>query len=224
MTKTLFICTVLFIILSAGNCKKPGTPGPGTPASTYQPTTAGSEWDYITTGSTASNPFINTSYKLTATSKDSSSASGKTYRVFTNSAGANEYYVKVGNDYSRISSLASLTNQVELLYLKENLSVGATWSETKNVTITGAPFAVDVDMVYSVVKNNFDTSFNGNDFKNCIRIKVTPTVTFPTIDENNITYLFAKNVGMIANKVKMKVATLGVNVDTETKLVTYIVK
>lgn len=221
MQKTLFICTILFIVLSAGNCKKPSTPDPG-PASTYQPTTAGSEWNYTTTGSTASGP-VNTTFKLTATSKDSVS-NGKTFRVFTNSAGANEYYVKVGNDYSRISSLASLTNQVELLYLKDNLSAGGSWSEIKSVMITGAPFAVDVNITYSIVSNKFDTSFNGNDFKEVIRIKVTPTTSLITIEENNITYLFAKNVGMIANRVRLKASTLGMDVNTETKLGAFIIK
>lgn len=222
MQKTLFFSTILFIVLTAGNCKKPSNPVPGTPAATYQPTTTGSEWNYTTTGTTASGP-VNTSFKLTATSKDSV-ANGKTFRVFTNSAGANEYYVKVGKEYSRISSLASLTNAVELLYLKDDLSVGATWSEVKSVMITGAPFAVDVNITYSVVKSNFDTSFNGSDFKDCIRIRVKPTVPLLTIDEDNITYLFAKNVGMIANKVRLRVTSLGVNADTETKLVTFVIK
>ena len=223
MQKTLFICTILFIVLSAGNCKKPSNPDPGTPAATYQPTTAGSEWNYATTGTTASGS-ANGTYTLKATSKDSTVATGKTYRVFTNSAGANEYYIKVGKEYSRISSLASLTNAVELLYLKDDLSVGATWSEVKSVMITGAPFAVDVNITYSVVKSNFDTSFNGSDFKDCIRIRVKPTVPLLTIDEDNITYLFAKNVGMIANKVGLTVTSLGVNADTETKLVTFMIK
>ncbi|QNA44648.1 hypothetical protein [Lacibacter sediminis] len=222
MQKTLFICTILSIVLSAGNCKKPSTPDPGTPASTYQPTTTGSEWNYTTTGTTASGP-VNTSFKLTATSKDSVS-NGKTFRVFTNSAGANEYYVKVGNDYSRISSLASLTNAVELLYLKENLNAGASWSEVKSVLITGAPVAIDVNMIYTVERGKFDTTINGTDFKDCIRIRVTPTVTFPTIDENNITYLFAKNVGMIGNKVRLRVNSLAVNVNTETKLGAFVIK
>lgn len=222
MQKTLFICTILSIVLSAGNCKKSSTPDPGTPASTYQPTTTGSEWNYTTTGTTASGP-VNTSFKLTATSKDSVS-NGKTFRVFSNTAGANEYYVKVGNDYSRISSLASVTNQVELLYLKDNLSAGASWSEIKNVVVTGAPFPVDVNINYTVIGSKFDTSFNGNSFKECIRIKVTPTITGLTINENNITYLFAKNVGMISNKVRLKVTMLAMDVDTETKLGAYIIK
>ncbi len=222
MQKSLFICTILFIALSAGNCKKPSTPDPGTPASTYQPTTAGSEWNYTTTGTTASGP-VNTTFKLTATSKDSVS-NGKTFRVFTNTAGANEYYVKVGNEYSRISSLASLTNQVELLYLKDNLNAGGSWSEIKNVMITGAPFAVDVNITYSIIGSKFDTSFNGNNFKEVIRIKVTPTTNLITMEENNITYLFAKDVGMIANKVRLKVSSLGMDVNTETKLGVFIIK
>lgn len=218
MQKTLFICTILFIVLTAGNCKKPSTPDP-TPASTYQPTTTGSEWNYTTTGTTASGS-ANGTYTLKATSKDSIS-NGKTFRVFTNSAGANEYYVKVGNDYSRISSLASLTNQVELLYLKDNLSAGASWSETKNVTVSGNPATVNV--TYTIVGNKFDTSFNGNTFKDCIRIKVNPDIGFP-FQQNDIWYLFAKNVGMIANKVRVKFDLLAVNVDTQTKLETFVIK
>lgn len=218
MQKTLFICTILFIVLTAGNCKKPSTPDP-TPASTYQPTTTGSEWNYITTGTTASGS-ANGTYTLKATSKDSIS-NGKTFRVFTNSAGTNEYYVKVGNDYSRISSLASLTNQVELLYLKDNLSAGASWSETKNVTVSGNPATVNV--TYTIVGNKFDTSFNGNTFKDCIRIKVNPDIGFP-FQQNDIWYLFAKNVGMIANKVRVKFDLLAVNVDTQTKLETFVIK
>lgn len=219
MQKSLFICTILFIVLSAGNCKKPSTPDPGTPASTYQPTTAGSEWNYTTTGTTASGP-VNTTYKLTATSKDSVS-NGKTFRVFSNSSGANEYYVKVGNDYSRISSLASVTSQVELLYLKDNLNAGASWSETKNVTINGN--AVNVNVTYSVIGSKFDTSFNGNAFKQCIRIKVNPDIGLP-FQENNIWYLFAKDVGMIANKIRLKFDLLAMNVDTETKLGAFVIK
>nr|WP_294905540.1 hypothetical protein [uncultured Lacibacter sp.] len=221
MQKTLLFCTILFIVLTAGNCKKPSSPGQ-TDTTSYQPTTVGSEWNYTTTGTTASGP-VNTSYKLTATSKDSS-ANGKTFRVFTNSAGANEYYVKVGNEYSRISSLASVTNSVELLYLKDNLTAGGSWSETKNILVTGAPAAVDVSINYSIVGSKFDTSFGGNDFKEVIRIKVTPSVPLLTFQENNITYLFAKNVGMIANKVRLKSTMLGMDVNTETKLGVYTIK
>jgi hypothetical protein len=218
MQKTLLICAILFVILSAGNCKKPSTPDPGTPTSSYQPTTTGSEWNYTTTGTTASGP-VNTNFKLTATSKDSVS-NGKTFRVFTNSAGANEYYVKVGNEYSRISVFPGLDQRVELLYLKDNLTAGASWSETK--TVTGIP--VPVMVTYTIVGTKYDTSFAGTTFKDVIRVKVLPEVTGLSFQENNIVYLFAKDVGMIANKVRLKSTMLAMDVNTETTLGVFVIK
>lgn len=216
MQKTLFFSTILFIVLSAGNCKKPSNPDPGTPAATYQPTTTGSEWNYTTTGTTASGP-VNTSFKLTATSKDSV-ANGNTFRVFTNSAGANEYYVKVGNEYSRISDFPGMNQRIELLYLKDNLSAGSSWSESKTI----GPVAGTV--TYTIIGTKFDTSFSGNDFKEVIRVKVYPEVPGLTFQENNITYLFAKNVGMISNKVRLKSTMLAMDANTETKLGTFVIK
>ncbi len=216
MQKTLFICTILFIVLTAGNCKKPSTPDTPTETSTYQPTTTGSEWNYTTTGTIASGP-VNTTFKLTATSKDSVS-NGKTFRVFTNSSGANEYYVKVGNDYSRISDFPGMNQQIELLYLKDNLSAGSSWSEMKTI----GPVAGTV--TYTVIGSKFDTSFSGNNFKEVIRIKISPSVPGLTFQENNVTYLFAKNVGMIANKVRLKSTLLAMDADTETKVTTFVIK
>lgn len=218
MQKTLFICTILSIVLSAGNCKKSSTPDPGTTASTYQPTTTGSEWSYTTTGTTASGP-VNTSFKLTATSKDSVS-NGKTFRVFTNTAGANEYYNKSGTDYSRISVFAGLPQPVEVLYLKSNLGAGATWSEVKNVP----GFPVPVNLTYTVVKYNFDTSVNGLAFQDVIRIKVKPEISGLPIEENDISYLFAKDIGMIYNKVVLRINMAAMNVNTETILKTFTIK
>lgn len=218
MQKTLLFCSILLIVLTAGNCKKPASPDQPADTASYQPTTTGSEWNYTTTGTTASGP-VNTSFKLTATSKDSS-ASGKTYRVFTNSAAANEYYVKVGNEYSRISVFPGLDQSVELLYLKDNLSAGANWSETK--TVTGVPFPVKV--TYTMTRPKFDTTISGILFKEVISIKVFPEVTGLTFQENDITYLFAKNVGMIANKVRLKSTMLAMDVNTETKLGVFTIK
>ncbi|HTH31670.1 MAG TPA: hypothetical protein VL946_09985, partial [Lacibacter sp.] len=63
-----------------------------------------------------------------------------------------------------------------------------------------------------------------NNFKECIRVKVTPTVPGLIINENNITYVFAKNVGMILNKIRFKVTMLAMDVDTETKLGAFVIK
>jgi hypothetical protein len=222
MQKTIILlCLMLYITLSSSNCKKKSSPQPAA-NDTYQPTTAGSEWNYSTTGTTTSGS-VNIAYKLTATSTDSA-ANGKTYRVFTNTAGVNEYYVKTGNDYFRISTFAGFPSPLEFLYLKDNLSAGGNWTEAKNLTIPGIPFAVPVNLSYTIVGNKFDTSFNGNSFKDVIRVRVRPSSTLATVDLDDITYLYAKNVGLIANKVRLKITLASIDVNTETKLGAYTIK
>jgi hypothetical protein len=222
MQKTIFLlCFVLYITLTSSDCNKKTDPAPVVPF-TYQPVTTGSEWNYTTTGTIASGP-ITIPYKLTATAKDTTS-NGRTYKVFTNSVGANEYYNKSANDYYRISSFAALPQALEALYLKDNQSAGASWSETKTVNIPGAPFPVPVNLNYTIVGNKFDTSFNGNNFKEVIRVKVSTSITGITIENNDITYLFAKDVGMILNKVRLKVSLASIDVNTETKLGAYTIK
>jgi len=220
MQKTAFLlCLVLYITLTSSDCNKKTSPEPPS-NDTYQPTTAGSEWNYTTTGTTTSGP-VNTAFKLMATANDSS-ANGRTYRIFTNTVGANEYYNKSGNDYYRISTFAGFPTPLEFLYLKDNLSAGATWSETKNITISGFP--VTANVTYSIVGSKYDTSFNGNSFKDVIRIKVTPAIPGVTIENNEVYYLFAKNTGMIANKVRLKISLASIDINTETKLGAYTVK
>lgn len=220
MRKTAFLlCLALYITLTSSDCNKTPSPDP-TSNDTYQPTTTGSEWNYTTTGTTTSGP-VNTAFKLTATGNDSS-ANGRTYRVFTNTAGANEYYNKSGNDYYRISTFAGFPTPLEFLYLKENLSAGGTWSETKSVTISGIP--VTANVTYSIVGSKYDTTFDGRSYKDVIRIKVTPSIPGVSIENNDVYYLFAKNTGMIANKVRLKISLASIDINTETKLGAHTIK
>jgi hypothetical protein len=129
---------------------------------------------------------------------------------------------KSGNEYYRISTFAGFPTALEFLYLKDNLSAGGTWSETKNITISGFP--VTANVTYSIVGSKYDTSFNGNSFKDVIRIKVTPAIPGITIENNEVYYLFAKNTGMIANKVRLKISLASIDINTETKLGAYTVK
>ncbi len=217
----ILVCLVLYVTLTSSNCNKKSSPEP-TSNDTYQPTTSGSEWNYTTTGTTASGS-VNLAFKLTATSADST-ANGRTYRIFTNSAGANEYYLKAGNDYYRISSFAGFSASVDFLYLKDNLSAGGSWTEIKSVLVPNVPVAIPVNLSYSIVGNKFDTSFNGNTFKDVIRVRVRPSSSVATVDLDDITYLYAKNVGMIANKVRLKISIASVDVNTETKLGSFTIK
>lgn len=223
MQKATFflICFFVYITLSSSNCNKKSNQTPE-PEFSYQPVTTGSQWNYTTTGSIGGTS-ANAAFTLTATSKDTLSG-GRSYKVFTNSIGPNEYYNKSGSDYYRIASLAALPQPVDVLYLKDNQPAGFIWSETKNFTITGVPFPIPATLTFTNARVKYDTSFNGNNFKDVIRVRLTLSIPGITIDNNDITYLFAKNVGMIANKVNVRVVAAGIDVNTETKLGTFTVK
>ncbi len=219
MQKNLLICVALLIILSAGNCKKNN--GNVTPVDQgdYQPLTVGSEWNYTTTGTTASGP-VNSVFKLTVLNKDTVS-SGKTYKVFSNSVAQNEYYNKSGNDYNRISFFAALPQPVEVLSLKDNLALGGSWSEIENVTISGV--SVPVNLNFVVEKNTFDTTMDGTTYKDVIKIRITPAITGVPIT-SDITYYYGRKVGLFYNKTIAAIPLAGINVNTVTKLNSFIIK
>ncbi|MBY0477954.1 MAG: hypothetical protein K2Q24_09940 [Chitinophagaceae bacterium] len=220
MQKTLILCVAAFIILSAGNCKK--NPGNQPPADQgdYQPLTIGSEWNYSTTGTTAAGP-VNSLFKLTVLNKDTTVSGGKTYKVFSNSVGQNEYYNKSGNDYNRISFFAALPQPVEVLYLKDNLSLGGSWSEIENITISG--FTVPVNLSFVVEKNKFDTTMDGTTYKDVIKVRLTPTAGIPITSD--ISYYYARNVGLFYNKTTVVIPPpVSINVNTVTKLNSFTIK
>jgi hypothetical protein len=225
---TFLLCLALYVTLSSSNCNKKSSPEPTN--DTYQPTTAGSEWNYTTTGTTGGTP-VNTLFKLSASSRDSVTGI-RTYRVFTNSIGPNEYYNKTGNDYFRISSFAGLSQSVDLLYLKDNLAVGGTWQESKsfNVNISGfGNVPVTIVTNFTIVEKGGSLTVNSITFNDVIKVNATIAITalgspVPVDPSSLIQYYYAKNVGMINNKVLVKVPLASIDLNTETKLGAYTIK
>lgn len=191
----------------------------------YQPDTAGSEWNYTTTG-TNGGASVNNSYKLTSTSRDSV-ANSKTYKVFTNSIGPNEYYNKSGNDYYRITAFPGFGQFLEVLYLKDNVTVGGSWQDTKNVTVSGIP--VTVVSTFTIAEKGINHVVNAVTFKNVIKVNVTLVLTafgtpVPVDPASSIQYFYANKIGMINNKVVFKIPLAAIDVNTETKLGAYTIK
>ncbi len=222
MQKTLFVCTVLFIVLTAGNCKKPSTPS--TDNGDYQPLTVGSEWNYTVTGSNAG------SYKVTILNRDTT-INGKVYSVASNSAGVNEYYTKFNGEYLRYNKFAELNNQtIELLYLKDKLGKGATWTEVKtvNVNLSGTPVPVTATLVFTIAEKGIDYTVNGNTFKNVIKVTVAPSFSIfgstQNPDSYDLQYYYALNVGLIYSKTSIVMALAGINQNAETKIGAYTIK
>jgi hypothetical protein len=225
MQKTILICATLFIVLCSGNCKKNGTNPPAADQGDYQPLTPGSEWNYTVTGGASAG-----SYKLTVLNRDSS-VNGRSFRVFSNTAGSNEYYNKTGSDYFRFAAPAELNNQqIELLYLKDNLAKGQTWAETKTVRInfSGTLVNVTAQFTYTVADKGIEHVVNGVTFKDVIKLTVVPVFTafgsnIP-IQSSSIQYFYARKVGLINNIIALKIELASIDVNTETKLGAYTIK
>lgn len=223
MQKTLLICTILAIVLSAGNCKKPSNPDPGTTGD-YQPLTVGSEWNYTVTGSNAGT------YKVTILNRDTI-VNGKTFSVASNSSGTNEYYAKFNGDYLRYNKFAELNNQtIELLYLKDKLAKGETWTEVKtvNVNITGLGVVpVTATLVFTIAEKGIDHTVNSVIFKDVIKVTVVPSFSAfgapVPVDSYDLQYFYSRNVGLIHSKTAL-VITGAINTSSETKIGAYIIK
>ena len=223
MQKTLLISAALLIILTAGSCKK--SSNIPVDAGDFQPLTSGSEWNYSVTGTSTST------YKLTATGSDTL-INGRVYKIFLNSTGANDYYNKTGSNYYRYTKLAELNNQpVELLYLNDNLAKGATWVETKtvNVSVTGlGTVPVTAQFTFTVADKGIDYIVNGVTFKDVIKITAVPSFTalgspIP-VTAFDLQYCYARKVGLVYSKTSMTIPLASINVNTETKVGTYLIK
>lgn len=119
------ILTFLVLSTLAISCSKDKV-SLAVPSSSYISATANSTWNYqVRDNNTASS--IN--YTLTSTSRDST-INSKTYHVFTNSAGGNNYYNITGNTYYTFQALplSISATAVENIYLKDNLKVNDTWN------------------------------------------------------------------------------------------------
>lgn len=223
MKKTLFICTMLFIVLCAANCKKTSTPDSSTTGD-YQPLTVGSEWNYTVTGSNAG------SYKVTILNRDTT-INGKVYSVASNSAAVNEYYAKFNGEYLRYNKFAELNNQtIELLYLKDKLAKGQTWTEVKtvNITLGGSSVPVTASLVFTVADKGIDYVVNGTTFKNVIKVTVAPSFSIfgstQNPDSYDLQYYYAFNVGLIYSKTSIVMALAGINQNSETRIGAYTIR
>lgn len=223
MKNTAYLIILLLTLGIIFSCKKKKVPPLPTSTANFQPISAGSAWSYTATSNSVTN-----NYTLTATANDST-IDGKTYKVFINSGGPNEYYYKTGNDYYRYSYFIALNQALDLLYLKDNLSVGATWTQNKNATINGVNGTAILECL--VAEKGISYTVNGKTFTNVMHIKINPTFSVSGIKLTNnkaeIHYYFADNIGFIYSSTDLSVAipfSSPYNFVGEVKLTAYTIK
>lgn len=196
------------IFLFAISCKK--KENPVTPSQdNYLSTSSGSTRNYHQVDSSSSNP-VNTTYTLTSTSRDSS-VNGKTYHVFTNSTGNNQYLNVSGSDYYQLDSLPAGfgTGIFERLYLKDNAAVGTSWSQSLTVNLQGVP--VPVTLTYSIAEKGITKIVNSKTYSDVIHVTATISSTLiPSASlVTNINSYYAKKYGLIESSTKINLNYLG---------------
>ena len=228
MTTMKKIFPVLFgfsLLLAA--CSKDNSPGGGTTTPNYQPVTAGSTWTYESTNKLTS---AKSSYTLTATSGDSA-INGKTYKIFTNSGGSNDYYYNNGTEYYQFGGIAGITGNTELLYLKSNVAVASGWNETKTVTIPGLGTA-NVKLGYTLVEKMANLTVEGVTYNDVMHVKVDlsdiSVSGIPvTISSQDLHFYYAPNVGRVKSVIKLTLTPpIGspIVTESETNLKSYTIK
>ena len=223
MARIAMWCGCFFIGLFI-SCKKESSKIPnGGSKNNYQPTTAGSEWNYRVTGTS------NYIYTLRAEDRDSL-INNRPYRVFTNDKDPTEYYYKTGGDCFRYSRPPEFNFQpVDMLYLRDYLAAGEEWLEVKTikVPIAGVDVNVNAEVTIKIEEKDISYTVNGVTYKNVIHLSVKPefkALLVPIGNTNDIHYYYADNIGMIYNKTMLKVPSANVDINKEVKLTSYSIK
>jgi hypothetical protein len=207
--KSLIIPALLFSIIS---CSKKSGDTPAPPASTnYINTSSASSWNYHQIDSAKSTP-VNSDYTITSTAMDTS-INTRTYHVYSNSAGGNQYFNLSGNNYYQFDSLPAGLGQgvFEELYLKDNAAVGTTWTQTQTVMVTGSPVPVPVLLSFTIAEKNISRMVNGTNYTNVIHVSATISSSLiPAASlTSSINTYYAPNYGLIESSTKINLNYLG---------------
>lgn len=218
--------TLSLLIIS---CQPEYNPGPIDPPVTYMPATAGSTWNYELINNIP--PATTTPFILTSTTSDSA-INGKSYRVFTNSISANEYYNVTGNEYYNFRNLPAAlgSSSVEYLYLKDNVDVGASWSQTYPVMVSGV--SLNATLTNTIAEKGVSKTVNGATYNDVIHITTTVGVSIGGVPlpadaiTSDIQSYYAARIGMIQsiNNIKLDYGGYKDSTNQQTNLNSYDIK
>ncbi|HSN10317.1 MAG TPA: hypothetical protein VLS85_14855, partial [Hanamia sp.] len=143
--------------------------------------------------------------------------------VYSYSYGGSEYLGITGHDYYQYDSIpVSGGINIERLYLKDDASVGTTWSQDFSLTIPGVPLPVPLKINNKIVEKGITRTENGTSYSNVIHVSTTlsssliPSSAF----SSNIDSYYAPKYGLIENTSVIQLNYMGLveNVNVETQL------
>jgi hypothetical protein len=215
MKKLAFIAlTSLFVF---GKCKKDSTPTGGN----FLPINAQTSWTYAQTGGATG------SYTLTVKGTDTV-INGRTYKVLTNTAGANNYWAKSGNDYFRTGLLPAgfSASLLEELYLKDNISVNGTWNSSTVVNIPGTG-NVNIAMKYTIQELGANRTVASKVYSNVTKVRLdlnATTATLPIpVSIGGGDFYYAEGIGMIQYTLTVNIP-MSPTINQGADLTSYVIK
>ena len=209
----------ILVTIIAGSCTDGGEPI--VPSGTsYLTLTAGSSRNYELKNNTP--PASTTNYTVTSTNRDTT-INGRSYHVFSTSIGGSEYYTQSGGDYYTYQVLPITTgsSNVEILFLKDNVGVGATWvAASAPITVPGVPFPLTININNTIAEKGLSKTVNGKSYTDVIH--VTSVIAVAGLPGGGVTsdihYYYAPKYGLIENSVMLTSTVAPIAVDTDTRL------
>lgn len=210
-TKLLIALTAFVTVFAA--CQKDTedtTDNGNTREEDYQPTSAGSTWQY--------NSTSQGTYTETATGKDTT-ISGQKFFAFDNSANGRRYVNNNNGIYTSYGYVPQIDTTLMLLYLKD-ADAGTTWTNTS--VYMGVPISLNS----KITSRDGEKTVNGTAYKNVIAVDFTITAPNP-LSGQMLTVatgqqFYAKGVGAILSTLHLNAG--GIRVNDSTYLVSHTIK
>jgi len=211
----LFAATLIFTA-----CKKNDSNPDTNNSASYINTNAGSSWTYHEDNSSGATP-INFDYTITSSTQDST-INGRKYHVYNYSYGGNQYLSVSGHDYYQYDSVPLVGGSfIERLYLKDDASVGTTWTQNFPLTIPDVPVPVTLVVTNKIAEKGISRTVNGIDYSNVTHVSTSlSSALIPSGLTSSIDSYYAPNYGMIENSTVVKLDFMGLseNVNIQIKL------
>lgn len=216
--KTKFAVVFAAFVLVFASCKKEKNDDPDNGGTTadYQPTTAGSTWQY--------NSTLQGAYTETAAGPErDTTIEGEKYTALDNSAGGTRYINKSNGVYKSYSYIQQINQALTLTYLKD-AAAGTAWSEDE--VYSNGVITVPIKFSYTIASRDGEKVVNNITYKDVIAVTINVSANSPLLG-GNVTIatgrqFYAKGIGGIGGSFNFN--ALGNTASDSTYLVTHSIK
>ncbi|MBS1742443.1 MAG: hypothetical protein JST81_05355 [Bacteroidetes bacterium] len=218
----------LFFVLLCGaaalvSCKKDNNNDPVAPTNQpYSNGNAGTNWVYEVKTQNPTTLDTTTVLDTSRVTGSDTSIGSKQYYIVAHNNGTHSYYNVTGNDYyqfQNISIPSVIDTALEILYLKDNGSVGTSWNQVLPVSVDlGLPLPVTVNVTFTstIQGTGLSRLVNGTTYNDVIYVKTTLSAPGITIT-SDISNYYARNIGLIEGGYDVDISGFG-GIHTATKL------